>query len=79
MAASEMQVSVAALPKVAGVRRSIRVGFHAGPLIEADGDVFGDTVNTAARMAGLAKGDQIIALEDIGWAILNTNEFLFQH
>ena len=44
----------------AGVRRSIRVGFHAGPLIEADGDVFGDTVNTAARMAGLAKGKQII-------------------
>jgi hypothetical protein len=26
-----------------------------------------------------AKGDQIVALEDIGGAILNTNEFLFQH
>ena len=26
-----------------------------------------------------AKGDKIIALEDICWAILNTNEYLFQH
>ena len=60
MAAVEMQSSVAALEPVAGVRRSIRVGLHAGPLIEADGDVFGDTVNTAARMTGFAKGDQII-------------------
>lgn len=60
MAAVEMQSAVAGLPEFAGVRRSIRVGLHAGPLIEADGDVFGDTVNTAARMTGFAKGDQII-------------------
>jgi class 3 adenylate cyclase len=59
-AASEMQQAVAVLPKFANVRRAIRVGFHVGPLIESDGDVFGDTVNTAARMAGLAKADQII-------------------
>ena len=26
-----------------------------------------------------AKSDPIVALEDIAWAILNTNEFLFQH
>lgn len=60
LAASDMQLAVAALPQFSGVRRSIRVGFHVGPVIDADGDVFGDTVNTAARMAGLAKGDQII-------------------
>lgn len=38
----------------------VRIGFHAGPLIDENGDVFGDTVNTAARMTGLAKGGQII-------------------
>ena len=26
-----------------------------------------------------SKEDRIIALEDVCWAILNTNEFLFQH
>lgn len=39
---------------------SIRIGFHAGAVIAENGDVFGDTVNTAARMTGLAKGGQII-------------------
>src|SRR6185503_8469446 len=28
----------------------IKVGFHMGPVIVADGDVFGDTVNLAARV-----------------------------
>jgi adenylate cyclase len=60
LAATDMQVKVAALPAVSSVKRAIRVGFHAGPVIEENNDVFGDTVNMAARMAGLAKGMQII-------------------
>jgi len=39
---------------------SIRVGLHYGPAILEGGDVFGDAVNVAARMAAQAKGNQII-------------------
>lgn len=60
LAATDMQLKVASLEVVANVRRAIRVGFHFGAVIEENGDVFGDTVNMAARMAGLAKGMQII-------------------
>ena len=40
---------------------AVRIGFHAGSaILQKDGDIFGDTVNTAARMAGIAKARQII-------------------
>lgn len=64
LAATDMQVKVFGLPAVSNVKRAIRIGFHSGPVIEADNDVFGDTVNMAARMAGLAKGMQIITTLD---------------
>ena len=60
LAATDMQLRITALPAVSDVKRAIRVGFHFGPVIEEASDVFGDTVNLAARMAGLAKGMQII-------------------
>jgi class 3 adenylate cyclase len=59
-AAVEMQARISAHPPVGGSRLAIRVGFHLGTAIEADGDVFGDSVNVAARMAALAKREQII-------------------
>jgi class 3 adenylate cyclase len=60
LAATDMQNGIDNLPVVNNAKRMIRVGFHAGPVVEENGDVFGDTVNTAARMAGLAKGMQIM-------------------
>jgi adenylate cyclase len=48
---------------------TIRVGLHYGPAILEGGDVFGDAVNVAARMAGLAKGGQIITTRDTAVAL----------
>ena len=46
---------------VQGTFVAVRIGFHSGAVIfRDDGDLFGDTVNVAARMAGIAKGRQII-------------------
>jgi class 3 adenylate cyclase len=59
-AATEMQQRITDLPPVSGVTLAIRVGFYHGSVIEEGGDVFGDSVNTAARLAGLAKAGQIL-------------------
>ena len=59
-AAAEMQARIREHPPVGGSRLGIRIGFHVGQAIEAEGDVFGDSVNVAARMAALAKREQVI-------------------
>jgi adenylate cyclase len=38
----------------------IRIGFHTGPVLLDGDDIFGDTVNVAARMASLAKPRQVL-------------------
>jgi hypothetical protein len=38
----------------------LRIGFHIGPVIEEDDDLYGDAVNVAARMTAQAKAGQII-------------------
>ncbi len=60
LAATDMHHKIMTLPMVSNVKRSVRIGFHFGVVIEENNDVFGDTVNLAARMVGLANGMQII-------------------
>ncbi len=60
-AAGGMQERISSGLVVQGKNIAIRIGFHFGPVIvETDGDVYGDAVNTAARMAGQAKAGQIL-------------------
>lgn len=60
VAAVEMQRAMRTLDPLGDVRAKIRVGLHGGPVILEGADVYGDVVNVAARVAGLAKGDQIL-------------------
>jgi hypothetical protein len=55
-----MQQRIDGLPPVSGVKLAVRIGFHFGPILEDNNDVFGDTVNTASRLVGLAKASQIL-------------------
>lgn len=40
-------------------------GLHAGPVVERDGDIFGSTVNVAARIANHAPAGTILVSEAI--------------
>lgn len=58
-AAAAMQKAIDGMAE--GVTKpGVRVGFHTGPVLNRDGDVFGDTVNLAARLAQQAIREQII-------------------
>ena len=59
-AARDIQLSVSDMAPVGKVRLGVRIGMHHGALVEKEGDVFGDTVNLAARLTEMASRGQII-------------------
>ena len=59
-AASNMQYAIDALPLAGATKLGVRIGFHCGPVIQSDNDIFGETVNLAARLVEQAGRNQII-------------------
>ena len=59
-AATRMHVAVNGLPPIAGQKLSLRIAFHAGPVLQRGGDVFGDTVNLTSRLVAHASKGQVL-------------------
>jgi adenylate cyclase len=62
-AAIDMQRGLRAAATEPGVELRVRIGFAWGATVDREGDVFGDVVNIAARLAAMAKADQILTTE----------------
>ncbi len=48
-----------------GIELGVHVGFHLGAVIEEDDDVFGDTVNVAARLVRMAKIGEVLTTRPV--------------
>lgn len=62
-AAIGMQEAASAMTDETGCR--IKIGCHHGQVVETADDIFGDSVNIAARMTGLAKAGEILTTEEL--------------
>jgi adenylate cyclase len=63
IAATRMHLAVEALAPVQGMRLGARIGFHTGPVVRRDNDLFGDTVGLAEGLAGQAAKGQVLTSE----------------
>src|SRR5690348_3793840 len=59
-AAVDIQLGMTGMAPVDKMKLGVRIGMNHGPLVEGEGDVFGDTVNLAARLTEMASRGQII-------------------
>jgi adenylate cyclase len=64
-AAIELHFAVCDHAELAAAGLGIHCGFHFGEVMVTEGDVFGDTVNIAARLAEASKGGQILTSGEV--------------
>jgi class 3 adenylate cyclase len=62
-AAHAMQLTMFA--SQSGLALGIHVGCHFGPVLDNEGDIYGDSVNVAARIVGIAKTGQVIVTREM--------------
>lgn len=65
LAACAMQAVVKNDRPVDGTPLLIRIGFNYGEVIKESNDVFGNTVNTAARVAAITRAGQIMSTREV--------------
>ena len=71
--AQVIQRNLATRATVAGDRAvRVRIGVHTGEVVEQDGDLFGQAVHAAARIAAKAKGSEIL-VSDVTRTIVGTS------
>ena len=56
----------------------IRVAIHAGEVLHRNGDIYGDTVNTASRIESITKAEDVVFSEPV-YTAMNKNEFSYIH
>lgn len=57
----------------------VRVGLASGPVVALEGDLFGETVNRASRLAGEARPQTVLADETTGAALVAHGGFEMRH
>lgn len=64
-AACAIQRKVESTPNPDGTAMHIRVGFHFGEVLQESNDVYGDTVNVAARVVSITRARQIVVTQTV--------------
>lgn len=63
-AAAAMHTAMESFPQKGEAKLSLGIGFHFGPIIQKGDDVYGDTVNLAAKLVEQAASGQIITTRE---------------